>query len=390
MHWIGALLAISLLIIIHEFGHYIVARAFGMRVLTFSIGFGPALVRWRPKGSETVFQIALIPVLAYVQIAGMNPRDQTDPDDRGSYQNAKPIARFLTIAAGPLANFIAAGGLIFLMVLIGGTPTTPSNALVGSVMPTSAAAAAGLRPRDVVRQVNGRAVRNWDEMRRAVSESQQRPVNVGLDSRGMVREINGTPVPGWDQLLETMSRETSLRPVALVVERDGRMVNITVTPRMDFESGSPVMGVTRASVYRSATVSEAFEALIVRPTEITAAIVRSIPEMFHRSENVQLMGPVGIVRATAEKAEESWRDGLFMVAMISLQLFIFNLLPIPALDGGRLVVLGYEMTTRRRPNPKFEARVLTFSILLMLGVFVIVTSRELWGEFMRLLSRIRG
>src|SRR4029079_5316307 len=79
-----AILIISLLVIIHEFGHYIVARAFGMRVLTYSIGFGPVIARWRPRGSETVFQIAAIPVLAYVQIAGMNPRDVVDPSDRGS------------------------------------------------------------------------------------------------------------------------------------------------------------------------------------------------------------------------------------------------------------------------------------------------------------------
>lgn len=389
MKILAALLVISLLVIIHEFGHYIVARAFGMRVLTFSIGFGPALVRWRPKGSETVFQIAAIPVLAYVQIAGMNPREQSDPNDRGSYQNAKPLARFLTIAAGPLANFLAAGLAFFLVAALGGEPVAPTHPIVGQVQSPSALAA-GLRPGDVVREINGQPVHTWDEMRRAIAESQRRPFEVQYDPEGLIRSVNGTPVRGWSEALEVLERETRPRPLRMVVEREGRRVSIEVTPKMDAESGQVRVGFGARTSYRPVGFVRSLEYAIVSPTLTTGEILRRLGEIFQHREDIQLMGPVGMVTATVQEVEKGWRDTAFSVAAISLQLFIFNLLPIPALDGGRLLVLGYEMTTHRRPNPKVEARVLAYSLMLMLGLFLVVTSREIWGLITGLISRSRG
>ena len=105
--------ALSVLIIIHEGGHYLAARAFGMRVLKYSIGFGPTLFRYQPKGSPTVFQVAVIPFLAYVQIAGMNPNEDVDPNDPELYPNKSLFARFVTIAAGPVANYLTASLIVF-------------------------------------------------------------------------------------------------------------------------------------------------------------------------------------------------------------------------------------------------------------------------------------
>ena len=105
--------ALSVLIIIHEGGHYLAARAFGMQVLRFSIGFGPTLFRYQPKGSPTVFQVAVIPFLAYVQIAGMNPNEEVDPNDPELYPNKSLFARVTTIAAGPVANYLTASAIVF-------------------------------------------------------------------------------------------------------------------------------------------------------------------------------------------------------------------------------------------------------------------------------------
>src|SRR3954465_7372298 len=99
-----AILGLALLMIVHEAGHLLAARAFGMRVVRFSIGFGPAIFRYQAKGSDTVYQIALIPFFAYVQIEGMNPFEEIDPDDKGSYANASLFGRISAIVAGPLAN----------------------------------------------------------------------------------------------------------------------------------------------------------------------------------------------------------------------------------------------------------------------------------------------
>src|SRR5512134_3956098 len=117
------ILGLALLMIVHEGGHLLAARAFGMRVIRFSIGFGPALFRHQPKGSETVYQVALIPFLAYVQIAGMNPLEEVDPDDKGSYAHASLVARISAIVAGPLANYFFASVLFFAAFMIGGETT---------------------------------------------------------------------------------------------------------------------------------------------------------------------------------------------------------------------------------------------------------------------------
>src|SRR4051812_50085607 len=112
--------------VVHELGHLLAARAFGMRVLRFSIGFGPPLWRHKARGSETIYQVALIPFLAYVQIAGMNPFEEVDPEDKSSYANASLIGRVSAIFAGPLANYLFASVLFFAALVIGGNrvPTT--------------------------------------------------------------------------------------------------------------------------------------------------------------------------------------------------------------------------------------------------------------------------
>ena len=111
--YLSAILGLSVLVVIHEAGHYYVAKAFGMRVLRFSIGFGPVLAKWQPKDSPTVFQIGAIPFLAYVQIAGMNPAEENDPDDPSLYPNQGVLGRTLTIFAGPFANYMTASIIAF-------------------------------------------------------------------------------------------------------------------------------------------------------------------------------------------------------------------------------------------------------------------------------------
>jgi len=334
-----AIVAISLLVIVHEFGHYLVARAFGMRVLTYSIGFGPVLARWRPRGSETVFQIAAIPLLAYVQVAGMNPREANDPTDRGSYQNASALARFLMVAAGPVANYLAACVALFALFVAGGETFT-SPAQIGALMPDAPAAAAGLLPGDIVRQIDGR------------------------------------PVTAWDELLR-LTRESEGRTMALRVQRAGRAIDLRVTPRMNREQHRYMIGV--AMPYRPIPLGRSIESALVQPALGAVEIVRNIPLLVQHKSNVRFVSPVGIVSEGVQAARQGWRDALFWIVTISLSLAIFNLVPIPALDGGRMVVLAYEIVTGRRPNPNVEAQVTGYSLVLMLGLFLFVMSRDIFG-----------
>lgn len=350
MMYLKAILAISLLVFLHELGHYLVARAFGMRVLTFSIGFGPVLARFRPRGSDTVFQIAAIPVLAYVQIAGMNPREETDPRDRGSYQNARPLARFLAIAAGPMANYLAASMAFFLVVALGGEAVPAPNATIGEVAANTAAQAAGLRADDRVVAINGR------------------------------------PTPAWDDLLREVGASEG-RTLHLRVIRAGDPVEVDVTPRLDARAHRYRIGVHSKTEYRPVPVSRAVRTAMVMPAVVTHEVLKQLGGMIRRTVPVQLMGPVGMVSETAAQVQQGWRQSFDWMGLISLQLFIFNLLPIPALDGGRLLMLAYEMVSRRKMNPRVEAKLLAASLTLMLGLFLVVTSKEIYQLVAGLIRR---
>src|ERR1700731_3217859 len=165
--YLVAILGLAVLMIVHEAGHYLAARKFGMRVVRFSIGFGPTLWKHKPKDSPTVYQVALIPFLAYVQIAGMNPYEESDPKDSGSYANGSLWSRIVTIAAGPLTNYFFASVLIFFGLLIGGKEVL-DEASMRVVVEAGPAQSAGLTTGDRILEVNGALVHNWDELRKAI------------------------------------------------------------------------------------------------------------------------------------------------------------------------------------------------------------------------------
>src|SRR6476646_9374863 len=164
-YYVIAALGLAVLMIVHEGGHYLAARKFGMRVIKFSIGFGPTLYKHQPKGSPTVYQVAIIPFLAYVQIAGMNPFEDNDPKDKGSYSNASLWARVVTIAGGPLANYFFASVLFFIGFMLGGRLNVEETSMRVMVGPGGAAQAADIREGDKILSINADPVHNWDELK---------------------------------------------------------------------------------------------------------------------------------------------------------------------------------------------------------------------------------
>lgn len=335
-----AILGLALLMIIHEGGHHVVARAFGMRVLRFSIGFGPALWRYQPKGSATVYQVALIPFLAYVQVAGMNPFEEVDPDDEGSYANASLTARIATVVAGPLANYLFASVLFFGAFMIGGE-TVPTTTV--EVMKGTAAEAAQMKDGDTVEKINGEPIDSFDEMRDIILAHPKEPLD-------------------------------------FVVKRDGARVNLVVTPEPKANKGGGQIGVRSKEKEIPIGFRDAVVKSVVAPAKVVSQTLIGLVRIITRQEEAELAGPVGIVKIAGSAADQGMDQYLYFLGILSAYLGAFNLLPVPALDGGRLVFLGYEAVTRRRANAKVEAHVHFVGLLMLLTLIAIVTVFDIRGH----------
>ena len=342
LQFLAAILGLSLLVIVHEAGHYLFARAFGIRVTRFSIGLGPVLAKWQPKGSPTVFQVCAIPFLAYVMIAGMNPAEEVDPNDPGLYPNKSILARTLTIFGGPFANYLAASLMIFALALTGWRDEIPSEPMVvDAVDPSSPAAKAGLKVGDIITEANGRPIHNVKEL-----------IEVTAPRAGLATKY--------------------------VIKRDGQLLApLTITPHK--MEGRGIIGVTPKFEprYRALPLGEAATLAITRPWQYTVANLAGMADLVRRRTTEGLTGPVGMGKLVAQQAEKGMYAFVQVLIAISVALGSFNLLPFPALDGGRLVFLGYEIITRRRPNERIEAAVHTVGLLFLLGVIALVTLRDM-------------
>lgn len=339
-----AIVGLGLLVVLHEGGHYVAARLCGMRVERFSIGFGPTLLGF--KRGDTVFQIAPIPLGGFVQITGLNPNEDFDRNDPNVYPNRPRWMRFFTIVAGPLANFLTAIVVMLFVYTILGVPMPSKNERVVDVRAESAAAAAGLKPGDIIAEANGH------------------PITAEHTIRDQIKADSG-----GTQVLKVM--------------RDGQPLSLTVTPRKQ-PTGEFLIGVQIEHYDLTAlSFGAAAKQAVIYPVEKSKIILVGLYDMVTGREKAELSGPIGITREIARAANRSVWDYFGIIAMLSVYLGLFNLLPLPALDGGRALFLGLEAVIRRRINPKIEATVHTVGLVVLLGVLLLVSFKD----FTRLIGK---
>lgn len=329
-----SIVGLAVLIVVHEAGHMVVARLCGMRVDRFSIGFGPALVKF--KRGDTTYQISAIPFGGFVQIAGLNPSDDgIAADDPRSYPNRPVYQRLLTIFAGPGTNYLFAALMVAGVYLTIGEPTVrDDHPSVVSLDETKPAAAAGVQINDEFIEINDTKVEKVDQVPPLIEQSGGKEVKLKLLRRGKVETVTVKPV-----------------------QSDGKW-RIGVVP----------MG-RREWVHVGA--GTAIVDGLVFPYTYTRFIVHQFAEIFRGKQKATFSGPPGIVKELKRQIENGPGDGLLAVAIISVYLGLFNLLPLPALDGGRLVFLAVEGIIRRRINQKVEQTIHLVGMvaLLMLVVF---------------------
>ncbi len=312
------LLVLSVLIFIHELGHFLVARAFGIRVLRFSIGFGNRI--WGVVRGGTDYCISLFPLGGFVKMLGESPEEPVEPRDVPVSFSHRPVwQRAVVVAAGPLSNLGLAWAIFFVIFLAYGNPILLP--VIGEVQQGSPAAGAGLVSGDVIRSANGREIRTWDEVSRAI-------------------------------------RAGGGAAISLQVERDGQIRKVSVTPRMDKlknifgeEVNTPVIGVTAAGnleIERLDPLS-AFGHAWTRTWDIIVLTGQGFWKLIQRVVPLSsLGGPIMIAQMAGQQAELGPLNLFFFMALLSINLGLLNLLPIPALDGGHLVLFGIEVL-RGRP-----------------------------------------
>ena len=359
-----AILSLGFLIVVHEAGHYFVARWCKMRVDRFSIGFGPGIFKRQSKKTGTVFQIAPIPFGGFVEIRGMNIAEEVDPDDKYAYPNRPAWQRFVTIFAGPATNYLSAIFLALALYTCHGADSSWRWFEVAAVK-DGYDAHGKLEVGDRILAVDDVPILAQGEWR---SPSGQHFKQASLRERVALKKGG---------------------PVKITVLRGGQQVDVTITPKLAFTElpYEPKQTLLLGIVPKSAAdavdlgIFGSIKAAIEYPVIQTKAIGAGLYDIVKGKEEADPGGPVRIYDEFTKAWELGFVTGIKLLMLLSVYLGLFNLFPLPALDGGRLVFLTYELVTRRRPNPKIEAMVHMGGIMFLGVVMILVTFRDCRNMF---------
>jgi regulator of sigma E protease len=361
---LGAIMGLGLLIIVHEAGHFVIARLCGMRVERFSIGFGPGILRWRSKGG-TLFQIAPIPFGGFVEIKGMAIAEDVEPGDKKAYPNRPVWQRIATIFAGPATNWLTAVVIAFGLFMCAGVPESTVYYGVGDVS-AGFDAVGKLQPGDRILAINDRPIYlvNPDGKIQLLCEE--------------LGKLGGKPARM--KVLRNGKEET----VEVALKYD-EMKDEKVNPKAPVGCSGPRyrLGIGLTEIQDRVDVNPFVAAghAVKWPAAIAYRHVDGLVQVISGQAEGRLVGPVGITTEIKKQIEAGWITAMHVLIFLNVVLAIMNLLPLPGLDGGRLAFLGYELVTRRRANAKVETTVHMVGIMLLMVVLMGVTFKECRGLF---------
>jgi regulator of sigma E protease len=337
MSWFVAFLVLSALIFFHELGHYSMAKFFGVYIEVFSIGFGKKIASFRMFNTE--WRIAMLPLGGYVKMKGQDDADPAQKSsDADSYNSKTPIQRILILFAGPAANFILA--FVLYLVIALGSPGVLSP-ILGDILPNSPAQVAGLKANDTITAINGLHVSSWKEMAQIISTNRGESIDLDLLRNNQPLHVKITP-----KLMQTKS-----------------MFNEDIY--------KPMIGVSSAGITHplettpTAIFGYAYEQTIFASTMIVQGVEKLITGDVPAKE---MGGVISIVKVTSDATAQGWMAVLFFAALISVNLGVLNLLPIPALDGGHIMFNLYELITRRSPSENMLVRLTVAGWVVLFGL----------------------
>jgi regulator of sigma E protease len=336
MSWLVSLLVLSGLIFFHELGHYIAAKMMGVFVEVFSIGFGKRLFTF--KKWDTEWSVSAIPLGGYVKMKGQDDSDPTNKSyDDNSYNVKTPLQKIFILLAGPLANFVLAFLLYFIIALGGPNILSP---VIGDVIKDSPAQKAGLQKNDIILSINDSDITTWKEMSEIIDSS------------------NGS--------------------LAIKIQRDGFIEFKTITPHIQETTNmfneviqKKMIGISSAGVFHkleltpSQTLSYATEQTIFASSMIFTGLKKLV---FGEVPAKELGGVISIVKLTSDATDAGWMSVLFFAALISVNLGVLNLLPIPALDGGHIMFNLYELIFKKEASEAVIVKLTIAGWVILFGV----------------------
>jgi regulator of sigma E protease len=416
---------LGVLVFVHELGHFLAARRIGVRVITFSLGFGPKLLSF--TRGDTEYCVSLIPLGGYVKMAGETPEDNRTgaPDE---FLSKTKWERFQVLVMGPIMN-LGLAWLVMAAVLYQGAQLPAFDrdpVIIGAVTPHSVAADAGLQAGDRIVAVDSDPVTNWEDFSIAVLPKANRPVTLEVDRAGqrtrhvitpraagkfdageigvlpimhpeiievtegepaqqaglkahdVILAVNGERDVSRDRVIQLI-RAHEGQPLTLEVARNGQPVSITATPH---KSAGAVRIGAQISPWQIRTVEpgvfEALQLSVERNWDWTKLIVKTLGGLFTRETSVkQLMGPIAIGQLSGDAVEQGWAQLFGLMAMISLNLGLLNLMPVPVLDGGHIAILALEGLSRRDFSMRVKEKMLLAGFVLLLTLMVTVIYNDL-------------
>jgi regulator of sigma E protease len=338
--FVAVIIVFGMLVMVHEAGHMFAAKRVGITVHEFSMGFGPKIFGF--TRGETLYSVRIIPLGGYVRMAG---GEDGQSDLEGAYYKKTVSQRAAVALAGPLMNLVLAAVLFMIVFSVLGIPF--ATGLIGEVLPGSPAAEAGLLSGDRIVAINDRPVQDWQQMVGAIQESN--------------------------------STEGTLN---LVVERGGNQLDFKVIPKVTEQV--PRIGIVADVGYQRAGPLTGIKLGFTRTVELTWVMLVGLSQMFTGGvEAGDIAGPVGIIQMIGESARGGWIQVLSFAGILSINFAILNLLPIPALDGSKLVFLAIEKVRGRAIEPEREGMIHLIGFALLMGLVLVLTYQDVMRIFIQ-------
>ena len=333
---IAAIILFGIIVFIHELGHFLFAKRAGVKIHEFAIGMGPKI--FSTQKGETKYSLRLLPLGGYVSMEG----EDGESNDPNSFGAKTVLQRASIIFAGPFFNIILTLLLLIPVFAYMGTPSD-SN-VIGTVLENTPAIEAGLKPND------------------------------------KILEIDGNKISNWNDIVNNLQKETS-KPIDIKVERDNTTKEVSIKPEKN-EQGRYVIGISpvyEKSIFKA--IPKAFVATIDMIKQmlifVGQLITGTVPGGFENS----VAGPVGVIGIVSDAAKMGIINLIYIGAVISLNLGVLNLLPVPALDGGRLLMLAIEAIRGKKLDPNKEAMIHTVGLVVLMAFMLFVTYKDILKLF---------